>query len=159
MPFQLAYTSLLPNPSPSFNTYTDSNGRNDVNNKVKCHLWNTIILFSVQKTKLQLEVESKSIISACKILNDNEVFLLKDKLRTEIDSFCRKYPKNKACSHREKSSLIIPSKLKGGKKFQILHKESMRSDMYNCWQKQFIRPFVLRCLCDFWETGCFSNKD
>ena len=36
-----------------------------------------------------------------------------------------------------------------GKKFQILHKESMWSDKYNCWQKQFNQPFFLRCLCDF----------
>lgn len=57
--FQLVHTSLLPDPSPSFNLYkTLFDGRNTLYKEVKCHLWNTIISPPPTgwKKKLQLEV-------------------------------------------------------------------------------------------------------
>lgn len=54
---------------------------------------------------------------------------------------------------------LYPLKGKETKKFQILHKESMWSDKYNCWQKQLDQLFFQICLCDFQETWYFPNKD
>ena len=128
---------------------------------MKCRLWNIIIFFShwpEDKTPTgSLKLRYYLCFLKCWTITRFSYWKISPE-QLKFTFSVENVQRTKHAHTGRNWAWLYPPKWKG-KKFQIPHKESMWSDKYNCWPKQFNQPFFLRCLCDFWETGYFCNKD